>query len=320
MDTVGISVPVKDYDATGCTVSIRKAGTPDETRTFRRKLDGGGFAAWGMGDVVWLEASLPKRKGEDNIESVGTEEAWELLAAMHEEAGSFLEYNKARDGHRFEQAKVVRLDLVRDFDGVKSPGFVLDGLAQVPVMGRSKRRRYADGDRNRAQTLTVGPMKAWAATLYDKHQETLGTKHVAPEGRLRFETRMRSDVLRSVWAKQNGGHVVQVMDLEEDKLQQLRRGMFDRVGFNREVQAMGRLVELVNDADLTARQRRELWAYLTGGPFGLELGFARDAERRYRRLAEELGVVMNDPKTMMEGRTVTVALDYDAGREVTRVA
>jgi hypothetical protein len=318
LDTVGISVPVADYDPTGCTVSIRNAGTPEETRTFRRKLDGGGFAAWGIGDVVWLEASLPKRAGEDNIEAVNTSDAVELIAAMHEEAGSFIEYDQARDGHRFEFSKVVRLDLVRDFDGVQSPGFILDGLAQVPVTGRSKRRRFADGERNRAQTLTVGPMKAWAATLYDKHEETLGKAHVAPEGRVRFETRMRSDVLTSVWAKQHGGHVRQVMDLEEVKLERLRRGMFERVGFDREVQAMGRLVEMVNDADLTARQRRELWAYLTGGPFGLDLGFARDAERRYRRLAADLGVVMVDPLT--EGPNVTVQLDYDQGREVTRVA
>jgi hypothetical protein len=318
LDTVGISVPVKDYDPTGCTVSIRKAGTPEETRTFRRKLDGGGFAAWGIGDVVWLEASLPKRKGEGNVEPVDTDEAVELLAEIHEEASSFIEYDQARDGHRFEFAKVVRLDLVRDFDEVKSPGFILDGLAQVPVQGRSKRRRFADAERNRAQTLTVGPMKAWAATLYDKHEETAGTRWEAPEGRVRFETRMRSDLLTSVWAKSHGGHVRQVMDLEQEKLEQLRRGMFRRVGFDREVQAMGRLVEVVNGADLSDTERRNLWSYLTGGPYGLDLGFARGSERKYRRMAEALGVVMVDPLT--EGPNVTVQLDYDQGVEVCRVA
>jgi hypothetical protein len=319
LDTVGISVPVADYDPTGCTVSIRKAGTAEETRTFRRKLDRGGFAAWGIGDVVWLEASLPKRKGDDNIEAVSTSEAWELLADMHEEASSFIEYDQARDGQRFETSKVVRLDLVRDFDGVQSPGFILDGLAQVPVTGRSKRRRFADGERNRAQTLTVGPMKAWAATLYDKHEETLGKAHVAPEGRVRFETRLRSDVLTSVWARDNGGQVRQVMDLEDVKLEQLRRGMFERVGFDREVQAMGRLAEVVLAAeDLTAAERRGLWAYLTLAPYGGDLGYSRMTERKYRRLAEDLGVVMIDPRT--EGPNVTVQLDYDQGREVTRVA
>jgi hypothetical protein len=319
LDTVGISVPVSAFDATGSTVSILKADTAEETRTYRRKLDGGGFAAWGLGTTAWLEASLPKRKGEGNVEAVGTDEAWELLAAMHQEASSFLEFDVSRDGQRFECAKVVRLDLVRDFDGVQAPGFILDGLAQVPVTGRAKRRRFADGDRNRAQTLTVGPMKAWAATLYDKHEETRGTAWEAPEGRVRFETRLRSDVLTGQWAKSNGGCVRQVMDLDEEKLQGLRRGMFERVGFDREVQAMGRLAEVVLAAEeLTPAERRGLWAYLTLGPYGGDLGYSRMTERKYRRMAEELGVVMVDPRA--EGPNVSVQLDYDRGREVTRVA
>lgn len=319
LDTVGISVPVKDWDDTGCTVSIANHGTPEECRTFRRKLDGGGFAAWGIGDVAWLEASLPKRKGEGNVEAVGTTEAIELIAHMHEEASGFLGFDKVRDGHRFEMSKVVRLDLVRDFDGVQSPSFILDGLAQVPVIGRSKRRRFADAERNRAQTLTVGPLKAWAATLYDKHEETLGKSYEAPEGRVRFETRLRSDVLTSVFAREHGGHVVQVMDLEEEKLQGLRRGMFERVGFDREVQAMGRLAEVVLAAEgLTDAERRGLWAYLTLAPYGGDLGYSRNTERKYRRMAADLGVVMMDPRT--EGPNVTVQLDYDRGREVTRVA
>lgn len=319
LDTVGLSVPVKDFDTTGATVTISKAGTPDEFRTFRRKLDGGGFAAWGLGTTAWVEASLPKRVGPDNIEALDVKQSWEAIAHLHEEASAFLEFDKSRNGHLFEYSKVVRADLVRDFDGVQSPGFILDGLAQVPVMGRAKRRRFADGDRNRAQTLTVGPKSAWAATLYDKHEETLGSEHEAPEGRVRFETRMRSDVLTSEWAKANGGHVLQVMDLEEEKLQRLRRGMFERVGFDREVQAMGRLAEIVLAAEeLTDAERRGLWAYLTLSPYGGDLGYSRMTERKYRRMAEELGVVMMDPRT--EGPNVSVQLDFDRGREVTRVA
>jgi hypothetical protein len=319
VDTVGISIPIVDADDLGATVSIVKAGTPDEMRSYRRKLPGGGFLAWGRGERAWVEASLPKRAGEDNIEAVGVEEAWELLADLHTEVGRFVEFDVGNDGHRFEHAAVKRLDLVRDFDGVRSVPVILDGLANVAVKGRAKQRRYADGERNRAQTLSVGPKTAWLTTLYDKHEETLGGSVVAPEGRVRFEARMRSDVLTHQWAKDNGGCVRQVMDLEETKLENLRRAMFGRVGFDREVHPMGdRLTEVLNEADLTPRERRELFAFVAGGPMGLDLGYGRPAQRKYRRLAEGLGVVML--ARSYEGPRQTIALDYNRGREVCLVA
>lgn len=316
LDTVGISVPIRDADTLGATHTVVHEGTPEEMHTYRRKLDGGGFMAWGKGDVAWLEASLPKRldpDGRSNVEAVNLDQAREALTDLHREAGNVVEFDQERDGHRVELARVVRLDTVRDFDDVMSTPYLLDGLSNVQVKGRAKSRRFADGDRNRAQTLTVGPMKAWAATLYDKHEETMGK---APPGRLRFEARLRKDVLGSQWAKAHGGNVVQLVDVTEEKMQTLRRGMFERVGFDREVTAMGRLVEVVNRAELSPEERRNLWAFLTLGPAGGDLGFSRPTERKYRRMAEDLGVVLADWKAP----DVTIALDYDRGREVTRVA
>lgn len=156
-------------------------------------------------------------------------------------------------------------------------------------------------------------------TLYDKHAETLGTEFVAREGRTRFEARLRSDVLTGQWAKRNGGCIRQVMDLKERTVEGLRRGMFERVGFDREVQAPGRLAEVVNGADLTPAERRNLWAFLTLGPQGGDVGFARGSERKYRRLADSLGVVMM-ALGERRGANVRVKLDYERGTEACEVA
>ena len=319
VDTVGISIPIVDADEVGATVSVVHSGTAEEKRTYRRRLPGGGFIAWGLGHTVWAEASLPKRAGEDNIEAVCVDEAWELLADLHDEVSRYVEFDRGKLGHLFEQASLKRLDAVRDFDDVRSVPTMLDGLANVAVKGRAKQRRFADGERNRAQTLSVGPKTAWLSTLYDKHEETLGQAVEAPEGRVRFEARMRSDVLTGQWARQQGGAVRQLMDLDEARVGAMCRAMFERVGFDREVQPMSnRLAELLNDADLSPREQAMLWTYLTGVPHGLDLGLSRPTERKYRTLAEDLGVVMLARE--YEGPRQTIALDYDRGREVCRVA
>lgn len=334
VDTVALSIPMVDADHTGATVSIVKAGTPDEQRTYRRKLDRGGFVAWGRGSTAWVEASLPKRGGLDNLEGVTVDEAWERIADLYDDAARFVEFRKAgqpsvplshgmsdvrgRAG-TFEEAKVVRLDLVRDFDGVEQAPFILDGLAGVPVAGRSKVRRYADAERQQAQTLTVGPKAAWRATLYDKHAETLGQPVEAPEGRLRYEVRMRTDLLTGKWAQAHGGGVAQVLDLEGERLARLARGMFERVGFDREVDALGRLADVVFSHEaLSPAERRNLWCYLTAPQHGGRMGFSVPTERKYRRQAEALGLVLAPVGSAPT--SVRVRLDYDSGTEVTEAA
>lgn len=312
IDTVGLSAPIVRADTHGAQATVRNAGTAEEQREYRRRLEGGGFIAWGRGSTVWIEASLPKRIGDDNVEGLTLPQAKEALSDLHAEVSQWVEWDPIRGSSHVEAAAVKRLDLVRDFDGVRSIPALLDGLANVAVPGRSRQQRFADGDRSRAQTLAVGPKAAWKATLYDKHEETGG---LAPEGRLRFEARMRSDTLTGQWAKDHGGGVRHVVDLEESKLEHLRRAMFQRVGFDREVHPMGhRLAEVVDSADLTPQEQAMLWTYLTGVPNGLRLGVSRPTERKYRRLAAELAVVVFDPEG--EGLRETVRLDYDRGTEV----
>ncbi len=296
----------------GSTAQVFGLGAAGESWRYRHKLPGGGFLSLGMGGKAWVEASLPKRAGDGNVEALPVVEALEVMRSACEEAGKFCEPDRRRDGHCFEEAKVVRLDPVRDFDGVRHPGALLDGLAGVPRGSREKARRWSDSERNQAESLRVGP-KAWGSLLYDKHRETGGR---APEGRLRYEARLHSDQLTGAWARDLGAIMRCVADVSEDKVRAIRWAAFERVGFEREVSAMTTVSDAVFGCeDLSAREQAVLWAYLTAPGYAAALG--RDAERKYRRIARRLGVTPGVAEGACE---FTVRLDFDSGTEVLRGA
>lgn len=302
---MGIAFRVSDWDRVGCDVQVSGYLSERESYRYSRRLEGGGFLATGAGGKAWVEASLPKRVGADNVEGLPLPDAVDALYALYEEARQFVRLERGTDDDPMF-AEVVRLDLVRDFDGVEGVGGVLDGLAAVEQPGRVKVRRFADPSRGQAQTLRVGP-KAWGCTLYDKHAETGG---LAAPGRVRFETRLHRDQLSSEWAKAHGGKVVHAFALDErpEDMATLSRAWFDRAGFGRAVGSSSGLAEKL--VGLEARTAGMLWAYLTLPGFAGDL--SAPTRRRYRRLAESLGVA---PAFFGEGDTVRrVRLDYVSGR------
>lgn len=208
LDTVGIALPVADFDRVGCTHQIVAEGTEAESHRYRRPLAGGGFIGTGVGQMAWLEASLPKRADPDGDNSVALdlEPAMDVLRDLVAEALQFIDLEP---GTVIDDGKVVRLDLVRDFFGVDRQTELLDGLASVVQPGRAKVRRFADPSANRAETVRVGP-RAWGCTLYDKHTETGGK---APAGQVRFEARLHHDQLTSRFSTDLGARVNSVADL-----------------------------------------------------------------------------------------------------------
>lgn len=209
LDTVGFSFPIEpDFDTRGCTVSIAGYQTEGESVRYRRQLPGGGFLGTGIGSSAWVEASLPKRVGDDNVDGLGVVDAMDVIRDLWVEACTFVKPTSRvvvergvspraggswdRDGRVWDQASVKRLDIARDFNGVHQMTPLLDGLAGVPRSTTAKVRRFADAASNKAETLRVGPKSAWSGTLYDKHAETRG---LCAPGRLRFEARCRSEFL-----------------------------------------------------------------------------------------------------------------------------
>lgn len=333
LDTVGISFPIRSADTTGATVSVVGVDTPEAKYTYRRKLAGGGFMAWGIGDFVWAEASLPKRVNPDNIEALAPEQAVEVIRDLYQEVAELVEVDTrlqqtegerirlqehvypALDGtprfrHRsWETARIVRADLVRDFDGVNAVAPLLNGLSTIRQPGRHKVRRYADAERSNAETLRVGP-KSWSCTLYDKHAETKG---VADPGRLRFEARLRSRQLLSKYAHKLHAPIATVLDLTPEKVRTMTQAQFHSVGFDREVSGIGQVAARINETDLKPRVKRELVGYLAARAMGVDLAFSSNTERKYRTLAAELGLVLSQ-ESLEE--TFTARLDFDAGTQV----
>ncbi len=311
IDTLGLSVPLVSFETKGSTAAVSGFGTEAEAWRYRHPLPGGGFLAVGVGSKAWIEASLPKRAGEDNVEALGLVQALDVAREMVREASNLFEPDSS---FRFELAQLVRLDAPRDFHGVAQVGPLLDGLAGVPRDKRQKTRRWSDGDRNKAETLRVGP-KAWGATLYDKHVESEGK---AEPGHLRFEPRMHREQLSGQWAQDQGVVMRQVGDMTEDKVARLSRSVFKRVGFDREVSAMANVAQRIFDPanGLHTKEQAGLWAFLTAPAFRGTL--SKNTATKYRRLSASLGLapVVDVP----DGEGVLVHLDYDRGTEVLRAA
>lgn len=311
LDTVGLAFRVRSgSDTVGASIWTDKAGTDDEIRLFRASLPGGGFMAWGRGEMCVVEASVGKRAYGHNRNALQVDEALGVIREAVREACVRVE--PFGDGTRFELSKVTRLDPVRDFEGVNDPTELLTGLSGCSRPGTQKTQLFQDPSRNRAQTLVAGP-KAWHGTLYDKHQESDGE---APEGQLRYEARMFQDQLTSVWATKGGFRMGHVADMSIDKVDRLSRASFKRVCFDREVVGIASVASAIYQSDLTDRRKRELWAFLTMP--GATATFHRETVYVLRKLAAELGVTPSMASSELPD--LRVRLDYDAGTEVRRVA
>lgn len=320
-DTVGIAAPIDSFNPVGMTHTINAYGTLAESHRWSRKLEGGGFLSTGIGNAVWIEASLPKRVDPEggNITPLDLEGTVKALGDLYLEA---TEHVAIAPGHHFEESKVIRLDMVRDFTDVHDLSIILNGLARVDQPGRSKVRRFADPARGQAETLRVGP-KAWGATLYDKHQETANEPTRAPEGSLRFEARLHQPQLRSKFATEHGGNVLVVEDLydRERQLGGLQRAWFERAGFDRQIAPRDTIGEAIRHLEVSPNIKGSLWAYLTLPGYGNDLH--RHTLRKYRSLAADIGVApywFHDDDTVNENVVSLVAqvvgLDYDSGTSV----
>jgi hypothetical protein len=307
---------VDECNYEGGQVSFLGYQSPDEVMTCRQSLPGGGFVAFsdarkGQGYVrAWVEASMPKRVQGDNVEALGVDEALEAGREAYREARYFV---RPVMGEHFETSSLVRLDGVRDFEGIGSVNELLNGLAAAPRLARLKVRRFQDAQRHAAESLRVGP-KAWNGQLYDKHAETKGE---AAEGRLRSEFRMHLDQLTSERAKREGFVMRKVCDVTEDKVQRMTRSTFELCAFDREVVGKASMSEKVFGCEwLHTKEKMGLWAFLTAPTYAPQL--SRTTVAKYRRLAESLGVTMAAADEEMAD--VRVSLDFDSGTEVVRVA
>lgn len=291
IDTVGVAIPVSG-------IGVRDSFRNEMGFQNRFRLPKGGFVAVGIGEMAWIEASLPNRSRGENTAGVSLDEAKVLIQEMVEEALIFVKPAGERvieteSGVRrtvsLDDPRVVRLDLVRDFklEEPRRLTAILDGLAGVPRDGRIKVRRFADGRTGCAETLRVGPA-SWAATLYDKHAESGG---LADRGSLRAEFRLRSRQLSSVGTKTRHGAIVALSDCEEDRCENIRKEWFDKAKFGTWVGGRKSIWDLLRETELSDREKIFFVGWLHARNDSIVTSISSKTDRRYRRMLSQMPTI-----------------------------
>ena len=203
--------------------------------------------------------------------------------------------------------RLKRLDVARDFRGVKYPSALIRGLAPIQRSWARKNLVHADPSKHGAQTLMVGS-NSGLARLYDKFAETEGK---VEEGTVRFEIEGRSD-----WV-QNYGKMRTAADLDDSKVQVFGRDRWEWSKMGVEVKSLSGLVSVVASSDLTPRQQQNFlgWLMMQSTPFAYEVSHTTLA--KYRKLQKELNIAFGADFVSSLG--FSTRLDWETGEVVTRV-
>ncbi len=337
IDTIRLSYDLASMpELEGVSGVVRGLGTTGEAWTYSAVVEGPedrqARLFWGSSNRAQLECSLPKWAGASNVVGLERGPALEVAREVWEWASV-----RARPSVPFEGVFVNRVDLVRDFENVTQIEAALRSFAPARQKGRAVTRLFRDASREGALSLSKGN-GARLGTLYDKHGEVAASRPRPPKGkdnadlrayrkamatwakaendsrgRMRFEARLRKEPLRA-----GGLHVVrdfsESMD-GESKLQQLRRGVFSWCGYDRKVEGMSLLVETVlAHQELSPHDRMCALGFLVAEAHGQGVDglLSRHTVAKYRRIAEELGMILG-PEMELPAGAVTLALDYEAG-------
>jgi hypothetical protein len=314
VDRLSVSFPVNSYEedpSAWSMISARNPGTPQaaETRSASVELGPKVRAFVGVQELptgqTWAKVEWnPSRVEDPEGHSLCPVDAVQSTAAAALAAAGDLVEVPPDPG----TAKVRRIDVARDFQGVERPDFFVRSLGPLPRPWARRNLVHFDPSRNGAQTLMVGS-GAGVARLYDKNAETEGN---AP-GVLRWEVEARSS-----WAK-NYGEVVVLADVRAERVKQLAANRWEWSQMGVEVSAPDRVIEKVSNSGLSAAKQRSFLGWLFLQAHGVEQPIADATVAEWRRLQRQLGVTLTREDGTPAIGFVT-RLDWDSGREVVRVA
>jgi hypothetical protein len=248
--------------------------------------------------LAYVEASLPNVLLGSNIDPLPHERMDEAIGTI---LGDLRRHLVVDDAHE-AALRVLRLDLVRDFEGITDHGLLLRGLEITPRNLRYHGQLHSHG--GEPETLTIG-VHSWSVTLYDKHAESKG---VAPRGRLRCEVRLRERRLGQKWTQEHGGAIRVVSDISEDRMEELARASFDLTGLGSRVVSKPEALRRANALPLRPQERAALMLVLECDGSGLGSGFDAKTVRKYRKMARDHGLQIRPDESRTE-----VWLDWDAG-------
>ena len=217
--------------------------------------------------------------------------------------------------------ELVRLDLLRDFDGVEDVRGTLRSIADLPVPRVERHTRDHALDDGRLVYFRKGFARSWKVRGYDKaHQLAAAARRsrydrpvfaawaAASSGRLRYEVELARDLLLT-----KGLNTVAALE-DEKALVVLAEEYFDKGNFSA-VTGTGRplrtVLKQLRDADRDA-DARKLLVYLSSQALGEEPPMGKNAFEEARALARRhqlsADVFQNDGEPRR--------LDFETGREL----
>jgi hypothetical protein len=251
-----------------------------------------------VGGRAAVEVSAPKRAFGTNVDAMPFLDAVSVLRGAVREAGEFVEVPAVGTDLR-----LVRVDVVRDFQQVRGWASHAGALQRVVQAPRATVRSFRDAAKGGAWTLGVGN-GSWRANTYDKFAESLDENAY---GQVRYEFRAGSRICRearcSVAEPGSIGHVA------------LSR--FHSSGIGAKVAAdMSDVTDRILAAGLSPATTATLLGYVVARGEGVSFGWSEHSERKYLRLMQEIGVVY----IRSERSEVSNRLDWDSARMLSEVA
>jgi hypothetical protein len=216
----------------------------------------------------------------------------------------------------YDDFRVTRLDLARDFTDVTSIPRTLWAVSQLPVQ-RARIDDLARGANGSWQSLTRGTKGRWRVVSYDKREELLEkaarsrSVDVADmlraaaadcSGRQRWELQMRRAFLRD--------ERVASLHLDEGKMFAMSQRYFERTRFGDVVGGRQRVNDTLDQ--LTDTQQRGVESVLVADLLGRRPPYSHNPEQEYRSLARRLNL---SPADLLPDGSEPRRLDFLSGTE-----
>ena len=217
-----------------------------------------------------------------------------------------------------DQVWLQRLDLARDFQGVRLPPLTLEALARRHIPRATVHSQYRRPD-GQLQTIMRGSKTQWMLRGYAKGYalEAQATRTDDPrlraalaawgacsEHQLRYELQMRRPLLKKMG-------LMKMSDCTPENLDTVARKYYDLAGWSAPYggsRIRDALLEIL--PSLQPADRRNLLAYLYAEGAGIDSELSRHPLERVRAIARRYDLLAPDDSSP------TRRLDFETGREV----
>ena len=318
MDRISLAFPVRSWsheEAAWDKAGVRLPGTDGAESELSGVVDvARGCKAFvgvrevaGRGGEAWAKVEFNPSRWVDpegaSLAPVG--ELRGAVAAALDAASGLVEAAGPR-----ESARVTRLDVARDFEGVSDPGRYVRGLAPIRRPWARRSFVYNDPSKGNAETLFVGSASG-GVRLYDKRREA-GEK--VAEGTVRWEVEGRRR-----WLDRIAG-ITTMATVCDEAVGAIAANRWEWSAMGMEVSATDRVVDVARGSELSGREQAAFIGFCVLESLGASDVLGRSSQYKYRRVARDAGLVLEGGEFQQTSPGFVGRLDFDSGRELVRAA